>query len=257
MKSIFNLKNKVIAITGGYGHIGKHVTNYLSKYGAIVYVLAKDKEKFDNEFGRKINIKFQYCDILDEQTIIESFKTIFNKHNKIDVLINNAAYTKGNSPEKMSLNDWQIGLEGTLTSVFLCIKNIIPYFKKNKKGKIINVSSMYGMIAPTFEIYNNFEEFTSQPNYGSSKAAVIQLTKYYASYLGKLNITVNTITPGPFPKKEIQSHKNFIKNLKKQTCLNKIGQPEDIIGAFVFLSSDSSNFITGHNLIVDGGWSVK
>ncbi|HKB44766.1 MAG TPA: SDR family oxidoreductase, partial [Chitinophagaceae bacterium] len=95
------------------------------------------------------------------------------------------------------------------------------------------------------------------PHYGAAKAGILQLTKYYASYLGSSGITVNCVTPGPFPSLEVQKNHKFIEKLSARTLLGRIGKPEDLAGAFVFLSSDAANFITGQNLVVDGGWTVK
>lgn len=173
------------------------------------------------------------------------------------MLINNAFYSKGQSPEKMTDEEWDYGIEGTLSNVFKCIREIIPYYKESKKGKIINVSSMYGVVAPDFQVYEGESQFLNPPHYGAAKAGIIQLTKYYASYLGSLGINVNTITPGPFPSLEVQESGQFINKLRSKTCLGKIGNPEDLAGAFVFLASDASNFITGQNIIIDGGWTIK
>jgi gluconate 5-dehydrogenase len=153
--------------------------------------------------------------------------------------------------------DFEYCLEGTLSSVFRMIKAIIPIYKKLGTGKIINVSSMYGVVAPQFEVYNEFPEYLNPPHYGAAKAGVIQLTKYYASYLGKYNILVNCVTPGPFPSDTVQEKRGFVEELEKRTILGRVGTPEDLAGAFVFLTSDASSFITGHNLVVDGGWTIK
>jgi len=157
----------------------------------------------------------------------------------------------------MTDEDWQIGIDGTLNSVFRCVREIIPYFKKNNSGKIINVSSMYGVVAPQFEVYDEFPQFLNPPHYGAAKAGIIQLTKYYASYLGQFGINVNTVTPGPFPSIPVQKEIGFVEALKRKTCLDRIGNPEDLAGAFVFLASEASNYITGQNIIVDGGWTSK
>ena len=256
IKNLFDLNGKIILFTGGYGHLGKFGVFELSKYGAKVFVLARSKDKFDKEF-KSNNIIFQECDISDTNSIKKAFKSVYEKEKTLDVLINNAAYTSGRNPELMSDEEWNIGLDGVVGSAYRCIREAIPYFKKQKKGTIINVASMYGIVAPNFDIYKNHEQFTSQPNYGTAKAGMIQLTKYYSSYLGKIGINVNTISPGPFPELKVQQHKKFINNLKKQTLLNRIGFPEDLAGVFVFLSSDAARFITGQNIIVDGGWTSK
>jgi NAD(P)-dependent dehydrogenase (short-subunit alcohol dehydrogenase family) len=258
MVKTFNLDNKIIIITGGYGFLGKSIVESLLFHGAIVIVIGRDKTKFANVFKNKhSNIYFHKCDVSDSNDIKLAFNKIFTKYKKIDVLINNAFSTIGNLPEKISDNEWVFGINGTLNSVFWCIREIIPYFKKQSYGKIINVSSMYGFNAPQFDIYENSSNFISSPQYGAAKAGIIQLTKYYASYLGIFGINVNVISPGPFPSEIVQEDYFFIDKLKSKTSLNRIGKPEDLAGSFIFLSSNASDFITGQNIIIDGGWTIK
>ena len=132
--------------------------------------------------------------------------------------------------------------------------------KKQETGKIINITSMYGIVSPDFEnLYHgdNCEKYTNPPHYGAAKAAMIQLTKYYAVLLGKYNIHVNAISPGPFPKEFIQKENpEFINRLKNKNPLRKIGKPEDLAGVIVLLSSPASDFMTGQTLQVDGGWTT-
>lgn len=260
MVKTFNLDYKIVLVTGGYGFLGKAITESLLFHGAQVYVLGRDKDKFLNSFKEikdKSNLFFEYCDVSSTDEIKNTFKKINDKTGKIDVLINNAFYSEGQSPEIMTDEEWETGIDGTLNNVFRCIREIIPYFKETMRGKIINVSSMYGVVAPQFEVYDQFPQFLNPPHYGAAKAGIIQLTKYYASYLGNLGINVNTVTPGPFPSLSVQKSEDFLNELKKKTCLNKIGTPEDLAGVFVFLASEASNFITGQNIIIDGGWTIK
>jgi gluconate 5-dehydrogenase len=259
MVHTFDLKEKVVLVTGGYGHLGKAITESLLYHNAIVYVLARGKEKFDEAFHdeKNTNLHFVSCDISDSHSIEQSLEEILEKKGKIDAVINNAFYSRGQSPEDMFNDDFAYCLDGTLSSVFRVIKALIPIFKKQQNGKIINVSSMYGMVAPQFEAYTNYPEYLNPPHYGAAKAGVIQLTKYYASYLGQHNIQVNCVTPGPFPSYTVQEKQGFVEELEKRTCLGKIGKPEDLAGAFVFLASDAANFITGQNIVVDGGWTIK
>jgi gluconate 5-dehydrogenase len=256
----FDLSNKIILVTGGYGHLGTAIVESLAFHQAKVYVLARNEKKFletfeNSEFKHKIF--FMFCDLEVNNSFKIAFESIFKIESRIDVLINNAYFIKGQSPEFMSDDDFNYGIDGTLNSVFRAIKAIIPYFKKNKSGKIINLASMYGIVAPQFEVYDDTPQFLNPPHYGAAKAGIIQLTKYYASYLGKDNINVNCVAPGPFPSMEVQKSKIFIEQLEKKTSLNRIGKPEDLGGAFVFLASDASNYITGHNIVVDGGWTIK
>lgn len=252
----FNLKDKVVLITGGYGHLGKAITNSLVFHNAKVIVLGRSVEKFEQSFSEHKNLHFKHCDISSSASIKKAFSELYEQFSRIDVLINNAYYMKGQSPEQMTDEDWDYGMSGTLDSVFKSIREVIPFMKEQKAGKIINVSSMYGMVAPQFEVYDDFPEYLNPPHYGAAKAGIIQLTKYYASHLGKFGLQVNAVSPGPFPSEEVQKSKAFINDLAAKTCLNRIGQPEDLAGAFVFLASDTSNYVTGQNIIVDGGWTT-
>ena len=256
----FDLSKKTILITGGYGYLGKAITESLLFHKATVIVLGRDENKFNDIFKSNnflgTTLLFQHCDVSKTKSLKEAFLEI-SKNNDISVLINNAFYSSGQSPEQMADEDWENGIDGTLNSVFRAIREIMPYFKNNSGGKIINVSSMYGVVAPEFSVYEDAPQFLNPPHYGAAKAGVIQLTKYYASYLGEYQINVNTVTPGPFPSDSVQKDKDFIKALADKTCLKRIGEPDDLGGIFTFLSSDASNFITGQNFIVDGGWTSK
>lgn len=252
-----DVKNKVIAVTGGYGYLGKAIVKSLVAHGARVFVIGKSSDKFSSAFGASRDITFVEGDVSSSDSIKSTFAKITSLTEQIDVLVNNAFYTKGQSPEFLSDDDWNTGIDGTLGNVFRCIREIIPILKKQSRGKIISVSSMYGMVAPDFSLYDQSPEFLNPPHYGAAKAGVLQLTRYYASYLGKYGITVNAVTPGPFPSDEVQMDKQFIEQLRNKTALGRVGKPEDIAGAFVFLASDAANYITGQNIIVDGGWTAK
>lgn len=253
----FNLSDKVILITGGYGHLGKAITESLLFHKAKVVVLGRSKDKFQKVFVNNTNLHFLSCDISSTTSIKNAYNQAHNQFNSIDVLINNAYYMQGQSPENMRDEDWETSIDGTLNSVFRCIREVIPYMKNQNSGKIINLSSMYGMVAPQFEVYEDFPEYLNPAPYGAAKAGIIQLTKYYASYLGIFGIQVNAVSPGPFPSEKVQESKKFIDDLATKTCLNRIGKPEDLAGAFVFLSSEASNYVTGQNIVVDGGWTAK
>lgn len=253
----FDLTDKVVLVTGGYGHLGKAITESLIFHNAIVYVLGRDKSKFDEAFQSNPNLHFVTCDITDSENIKKSLDEVLAKEGRINTIINNAFYSRGQSPEEMLDEDFAYCLDGALSSVFRMVKAAMPIFKKQKKGKIINVSSMYGLVAPQFEVYCEYPEYLNPPHYGAAKAGVIQLTKYYASYLGQHNIQINCVTPGPFPSNKVQENQGFVEELERRTCLGRIGTPEDLAGTFVFLASDASNYITGQNIIVDGGWTIK
>jgi len=253
-----NLNAKIIILTGGYGHLGRAVAKSLARNGAVVYVLGRHQEKFSKAFeNTQENIFFLNGDISSSESIKRCFSKVYNERKRIDVLINGAFYSKGNSPEELTNEEWSNGIDGTLTSVFYCIREVMPYMKRQKSGKIINMSSMYGFVAPDFEVYDDASDFINPPHYGAAKAGVIQLTKYYASFLGRYGITVNCVSPGPFPSESVQSNIDFVKKLERRTLLGRVGRPDDLAGVFVFLSSNTSDYITGQNIIVDGGWTVR
>lgn len=250
--------DKNIIVTGGYGHLGKAITESLAYHGAKVFVLGRNQEKFNKAFSKstlKHKIQFLKGDIASNESLRAAFMRIIENEGVIDGIVNNAFYAKGQSPETMDREDFNYTLNGTLASVFESIKISLPYLSNN--ASIVNVSSMYGIVAPDFDAYENCPQFLNPPHYGAAKAGVIQLSKYYASFLGKRGIRVNAVSPGPFPSYEVQQNEDFMKELRKRTLFNRFGLPDDLAGIFVFLMSESSRFITGQNFVVDGGWTVR
>lgn len=256
--SKFSLAGKVAVITGGYGHLGKYMSEGLSEAGAHVVVAGKSRDKFRKTFPdtKDLKISFEKTDISSTVSIKTAFKKITKDHGRIDILVNNAFYSEGDSPESMTDDEWNRGINGALNSVFRCIREIIPHMKKSA-GNIINVSSMYGMVSPDFRVYNDYPEFFSPPNYGAAKAGVIQLTRYYAVYLAGYGIRVNCVSPGAFPSPIVQKEKKFTEALSRKIPLGRVGNPEELKGIMVFLASDASSYVTGQNFIVDGGWTVR
>ena len=249
---------KNIAITGGYGHLGKAITLALAENEANVFVLARSKVKFDEAFyglSLKGSINFVETDISSDESLEQAFKGMNQRGVQIDGLINNAFYLRSQLPEAISREDFNFSLDGTLSSVFSCIKLAVKFLSPN--ASIINVCSMYGLVAPDFDIYNTHPQFLNPPHYGAAKAGVLQLSKYYAAYLGSKGIRVNAVSPGPFPSGVVLENEGFIDELSKHTLLNRIGTPEELAGVFVFLMSEASKYITGQNFIVDGGWTVR
>jgi NAD(P)-dependent dehydrogenase (short-subunit alcohol dehydrogenase family) len=112
------------------------------------------------------------------------------------------------------------------------------------------------MVSPDFSIYDESPAFLNPPHYGAAKAGVLQLTKYFACYLGKFNVRVNAVTPGPFPSQSVQQDEEFVGQLRKKNPLGRIGEPDDLKGAFVYLASEASSFMTGQNIVLDGGWTA-
>lgn len=260
---VFDLTGEVAVVTGGTGHLGYFMAQGLSEYGATVVITSRDlnrakmfADKIISETDNNKVIGLE-LDISDRLSICNCFMEISKSYSGFNILINNASYSIRNNIERMTEFEWQNGLEGTVTSVFKCIQESIPYLKDSRHNNksIVNISSMYGIVSPDPNIYGD-SGYDNPPNYGSGKAAIIQLTKYAACHLARDNIRVNAISPGPFPRKKVQENVEFVRNLENKVPLRRIGQPHELKGAVIYLSSSASSYVTGHNLVVDGGWTV-
>lgn len=251
---MFSIKNKKILVTGCSGYLGQYIVNSLQKNGAIVFCQVRnDNSEFVKKIKKKKNIFILKFDInnFDEMKLIEK------KIKIIDIIINNAATS---IPDNLKNNDEKI-YQKTLETNFFSLINILKIFRKKltKKGKktssVINISSIYGLKSPNFEIY----QANQNPNpfiYGLTKQNIIHFTKYYAKYYAKYNIRMNVLVPGAFPKDQIlKKFKKFKKNIKSYVPMKRIGIPEDIISSIIYLSSDSSSYITGSTINIDGGLS--
>jgi NAD(P)-dependent dehydrogenase (short-subunit alcohol dehydrogenase family) len=256
---LFDLTGRLVLVTGGYGHLGRAMVLGLLAHGARVVVLARHETSFAEQFAAEIpggNLFFRTCDVASTPSVQAAFRSCREQYGPIQVLINNAVYSAGQQPDALTDEQFAHGLDGSAGSAYRCLREVLPYLRENG-GKIINVASMYGVVAPDFAAYDAHPQFLNPPHYGAAKAAVIQLTKYFASYLGPENIQVNCVTPGAFPSARVQEQAGFVAELERRIPLGRIGRPEDLAGAFVYLSAPASDFITGHNLVVDGGWTIR
>lgn len=262
MLELFNLRNKIAIVTGGYGYLGSSMVRTLLNCNANVIVAGRSHDKFQNTFSEQEQdmLRFMTIDITQSDSINDFFNAVSTEFGSVDILINNAHSSRGNSQENMLDEDWSYTFEGVVGSVHKTIRAVLPIMKKQKAGKILNISSMYGIVSPDFNnLYkgDDCEKYTNPPHYGAAKAAMIQLTRYFAVLLGPYNIQVNAVSPGPFPNPLLQaSNPAFIEKLKRKNPLNKIGQPEDLAGVIALLSSSASDFITGQNIQIDGGWTI-
>ncbi|ETA67461.1 dehydrogenase of unknown specificity, short-chain alcohol dehydrogenase like [Methanolobus tindarius DSM 2278] len=257
---MFNLKNKVILITGGSGHLGKSMCEALAEYGATLIIGSRDidknkklSKKLTNDFGNE-NYPI-LIDVSSNESINDSVQYINHNYAKIDVLVNNAYYGAGKDLTSITDDEWNMGIDGSIGSVYRCTKAVLPQMLSNGYGKIINISSMYGLVSPDISIYDT-NDYYNPANYGAGKAAIIQFTRYIAGVYGKHGICSNSISPGPFPNSIVQKDKMFIDKLEEKVPLKRIGQPDDLKGSVLLLASDASNYINGTNIVVDGGWTI-
>ena len=258
--NLFDLTGRLVLITGGYGHLGRGMVAGLLAHGATVVVLGRDEARFNTTFGEVLaggHLHFESCDVASTPSVQAALAACRERHGLPHVLINNAVYGAGQQPDALTDEQFARNLDGSAGSAYRCLREVLPYLRENGGGKIINVASMYGLVAPDFTAYDDYPQFLNPPHYGAAKAAVIQLTKYFAAYLGPENIQVNCVSPGPFPSEGVQESAGFVAELQQRNPLGRIGRPEDLAGAFVYLSAAASDFVTGHNLVVDGGWTIR
>ncbi|WDV45727.1 SDR family oxidoreductase [Clostridiaceae bacterium M8S5] len=257
--SMFSLKNKTVLITGGNGYLGTAMSEALSKFGATLIVASRNNKKnmeLKNRLSRYGNkVDCIQLDISKSTAVKKAISNILQKHGKIDVLINNAYYCEGAEFLSMKEKEWNAGIDGSINGIFHITQPVLKEMIKNKYGKIINIASMYGIVAPDVSIYED-NNYYNPINYGVGKAGIIQMSKYIASVYGKYGITCNSISPGPFPNKKVQENKLFINNLEKKVPIGRIGMPNDLKGIIVLLASDASDYINGANIRVDGGWTI-
>lgn len=254
-RNLFSCRDRVAVVTGGAGLIGKEVVKALHEFGvAMVYLADINKEKAD-EVIRGTGIKYIYLDITEEDSIREMIKNIINDNGKIDILVN-SAYPRtqdwGLYFEKVSLYSWKININNHMGGYFLCCQLIAEQMKQQRGGSIVNFASIYGVVAPDFSIYEG-TEMTMPVAYSAIKGGIISLTRYIATYYGKYNVRANSISPGGIFDNQPSI---FVENYCKKTPLRRMGSPDDIVGAVIYLASDASLYVTGQNLIVDGGWTA-
>ncbi len=250
-EAFFGLKGKVIVVTGGTGQLGRQICKTCLKMKAKVIALDNDVLK-----GRLKGVQYLRVDITRKDEIISTFKTIFKKYGKVDVLINNAGVSVFEPFEERGEKSLDIVMDVNLKGTFFCIQSYVNLFDKYKlkKGVIINIASFYGIISPDPRIYTDCSRKNSEI-YGATKAGVIQMTKYFAVHLAGRNIRVNAVSPGGIYNPKNPQGKDFLKNYSFRCPMKRMCKDTEVIGAIVYLSGSMSSYTTGHNLVVDGGMS--
>jgi 3-oxoacyl-[acyl-carrier protein] reductase len=241
------LSGRVALVTGASQGIGRTCALRLAKEGATVAVAARNHEKL-NELVAEItgaNGKAAAfaLDVDDEEQVKATVKTIISQLGKIDILVNNAGITRDQLVMRMKRADWDAVLQTNLTSAYLCIQAVIPSMLKQRWGRIINITSVFGQMGQA-----------GQANYSASKAGLIGLTMAIAREVGSRNITCNAVAPGFIETAMTAAlSEEFKQTAVKQIPLGRVGASEDVAGAVAFLASDDASYITGHVLSVNGG----
>lgn len=260
----FHLDNRVILVTGATGHLGKAISWAVANMGGIPVLCARSQDKLEklaDEIRGEGNIAHTACfDIVQEDACRSMIQHLEKQSGRLDGIVNCAHSGKPATIETSAYNDFELAQKIHMNAPFFLIKEGLELLKKSAKhmsggAAVVNIASMYGLVSPNPEIYGSSGS-NNPPYYGAAKAGMIQLTRYLACHLGKYNIRVNSVSPGPFPPETIQqTSPDFYEKLCSKNPLGRIGLPSEVVGPVIFLLSAASSYITGANLIVDGGWT--
>ena len=263
---LFDLTDKVIILTGSAGRLGTNFAHILSAAGSNVVLIDIDEKKnklLEKTLRKKYSTRPFACnvDISNQKELSDFRRQIVKKYSYVDGLINNAFFSPRLDIERSAikfedfpLDLWNSVLSVNLTGVFLCCQEFGKVMAKQKTGgSIVNISSIYGIIGADQRIYGN-TKLNSPPSYAATKGAIVNFTKYLAAYWNRKNIRVNTMTLGGVLDKSYMN-KQFIKKYSDKTMLGRMANNDEYNGALLFLLSNASSYMTGTNLILDGGWT--
>lgn len=259
-EKLFDVRNMVIVYTGATGLIGKALCEALAEKGAKIVVIDVDQKKCE-EFSQSLKKRFGCdslglgIDISNRVQVYKAKKEIIKKYKRIEALINAAQNKTANffeSFEKYSDKDWDDIMNVNVKGVYLCSQIFGKEMIKRKKGNIVNFASTYGVVSPDPQIYVG-TNLGCPVAYSTSKGGIVMFTKQLSVYWSKYNIRVNAVTPhGVYNNHQ----KQFDDNFSARSPMKRMSQKEELVGPLLFLLSEASSYVTGHNLIVDGGWSV-
>jgi len=264
IKNLINLKNRRALITGATGNLGKVMAETLAELGANLVLVDRAGSDFNSlkatlteRWGN--NIEHRVCDLEVQQERTELIAWLKSGGKELNILINNAAFV-GTSDlqgwavpfEGQTIDTWRRALEVNLTAVFDLCKGLTPLLKVCKGASIINIASIYGMYAPDWSLYEG-TNMSNPAAYSTSKGGLIQFTKWLATTIAP-HVRVNAISPGGVFRNQPDS---FVQRYEAKTPLNRMATEDDIRGAICYLCSDLSRYVTGHNLIVDGGFGIS
>lgn len=263
INELASMKNKVALITGGGGHIALAMSEAILESGGRVLLVDMNQDRLDQSkaiLEKQFNVQVDCLRIdLENQKEIETVPSYVESHyGRLDVLINNAGFVGDTKLEgwcvpfeDQSIETWRRAVEVNLNSAFYLSKLLTPLMKKTGNASVINVGSIYGMVGPDMGIY----EGTTMGNpaaYAASKGGLIHLSKWMSTVLAP-DIRVNSMTPGGVFRNQAEAfHAAYL----KKTPLKRMATEEDFKGATIYLASNLSSYVTGHNLVIDGGWTA-
>ena len=256
---LFNLQGKVALVTGAAGWLGSALSRALAEAGATLAVTSRDAERAQAFAATlpgsgHIGLAFHQDDTGSIPGLVQEIVT---RLGQVDILVNNAYGGPAPSIDTATADDFDRAYHTGVTAYFLLAREVAHHLRRRgAPGSIINIASMYGVVASYPDAYTGLP-VNSPPTYHGLKGGLVHLTRHLAVYWAKDNIRVNAISPGPFPKPEVHnSLPEFIGRLNQKTPLGRMGRPEELKGLVVLLASDAGSYITGQNILVDGGWTA-
>jgi NAD(P)-dependent dehydrogenase (short-subunit alcohol dehydrogenase family) len=257
---LFSLDRKIVIITGGAGHLGREMTRGLAAFGARVIVLGRTPESFvgladETRSSAGGTIECFACDVTDEASFTEIVERVYGREGRIDVLINNAAAGQRVPLEKLDKQAWLSGLDGSLHHYVTCAMAVSKHMIAGGKGVIINNASIWSVLAPNKEMYL---DLNNEPSLfvSAAKGAIVQITRHLATFWAQHNIRVNSISPGWFPKRRGPDRPDYMHQITSRIPMKRIGKPAELVGLVIYLASDASSYVTGQNIVVDGGYGL-
>lgn len=257
---MYELQNKVVILTGATGFLGRYYWESLHNCGMYVAGVDVDMAPLNHLVEKYGNHHYGLrADITDPFSVGRVFEEVMKKYGRIDVLINNASayqttYVNNDITkfEDYPLELWQENLDVNLTGAFLCSQGAVAIMKKQGFGNILNIGSMYGIVGADQRVYGD-SKINSSAAYAATKGGLVNMTRYLAAYLEGTGIRVNCLSPGGVRNDQGE---DFTKNYEDRTMLGRMAEPGELVDALLYLISDRSSYMTGNNLILDGGWTA-